>query len=68
MSDPFKGTKLVFCDIVGDPEPVFAWMPVRCFDGRIAWLCVVWRRLCIRRSYCHGPGDDPWYQYAKVRP
>lgn len=65
MSDPFKGTTLMFCDILGDPEPVFAWWPVKCFDGRWAWLTVVWRRLCVRHAYLHGPGGDPWWQYAR---
>ena len=66
MRDPFKGTALLFCDILGEPELVFAWWPVRCFDGSWAWLRPVYRRLCIVKPYLsNGRNDDPWWQYAK---
>lgn len=65
MKDPFKGTTLLFCDIIGDPEPAFAWWPVKCFDGRWVWMRPVWRRLCLRKPHLHGP-DDPWWQYARA--
>lgn len=66
MSDPFKGTTLQFCDVLGDAEPCFAWWPVRCFDRRWAWLCIVWRRLCILKPHLDHKGTaEPWYQYAR---
>ena len=65
MTDPFKGTKLIFCDILGEPEVHFAWLPVRCFDGRWAWFRPVWARLCLVKPHLRGP-DDPWWQYART--
>lgn len=66
MSDPFKGTKLQFCDILGKPELSFAWVPTKCFDGTWTWLRPVWRRLCIIKPYlANGRADDPWFQYAR---
>jgi len=62
--DPFKGTALLFSDIIGEPEPFFAWWPVRCYDGRWAWLCIAWRRLCLVKPIYSGP-DDPFWQYAR---
>jgi len=64
--DPFKGTTLLFCDVLGEPEKSFAWLPVRCFDGKWVWLCPVWRRLCVLTPDLPGP-HDPWWQYARVR-
>lgn len=66
MSDAFKGTKLMFCDILGEPELHFAWWPVRCFDGKIVWLRPVWARLCLRKPHLAGP-DDPFWQYARAK-
>ena len=66
MSDPFKGTRLMFCDILGDPEPAFAWLPTKCFDGTWVWLRPVWRRLCIPKPYLGLSDYEPWWQYARV--
>ena len=67
MGDPYKGATLMFCDILGDPEPAFAWLPVKCFDGKWVWLRPVWRRLClIKPSLANGRNEDPWWQYARA--
>lgn len=66
MADPYRGTALVFADVLGDPEIVFAWRPRRCYDGRLAWLYPVWRRLCLIKPHLsNGRNDDSWWQYAK---
>lgn len=65
MTDPFRGTLLEFCDVLGAPETVFAWWPVRCFDGRVVWGKLVSRRLCLLKSHLQGPGE-PWWQYARL--
>ena len=64
--DPFKGTVLTFCDILGEPEIHFAWLPRKCFDGRWVWLRHVWARLVVLKPSLGPRGDDPWWQYAKV--
>jgi len=67
MADPFKGTTLMFCDIIGEPEITFAWLPVKCFDGGWVWFRPVWRRLCLIKPYlANGRNDDPWWQYARA--
>ena len=66
--DPFKGKTFLFTEVLGEPELVFAWWPVKCFDGKWAWFCFVWRRLCICQFYFGGYRDDPFYQYAKLAP
>lgn len=43
---------------------VFAWLPVTTWDGRRAWLRMVWRRRIHRYDYLDGPGDDQWWQYT----
>ena len=65
MIDPYKGSALLFCDVLGEPERVFAWWPVKCFDGSRVWLRPVWRRLCLLKAHIDGP-SDPWWQYARV--
>jgi hypothetical protein len=65
MTDPYMGTTLVFCDILGEPEIAFAWLPTRCFDGQWVWLRPVWRRLCVLRFNVDGC-FDPWWQYARA--
>lgn len=66
MRDPFRGTKLMFSDILGEPEVVFAWWPVKCYDGSWAWMQPVYRRLCLIKPYlANGYSDEPWWQYAK---
>jgi hypothetical protein len=67
MTDPFKGTELLFCDIIGEPEVVFAWLPVKCFDKSWVWLRPVARRRCLVRPHLYGPHDGPWWQYAAIR-
>ncbi len=68
MTDPFKGTTLVFADVIGDMEPAFAWLPTKCFDGSLVWLRPVWRRLCLIKPYLsNGRNDDPWWQYARMQ-
>ena len=66
MNDPFKGTALLFCDILCEPEIHFAWLPRKCFDGSWTWMRPVWARLCVLKSSLDGP-RDPWWQYAKVK-
>jgi hypothetical protein len=66
MTDPFKGTKLMFSDIIGPHEIIFAWWPVKCFDGTWTWLKPVCRRLCLIKPYlANGRNEDPWWQYAR---
>lgn len=66
MTDPYKGTSLMFSDVLGDPEPTFAWVPTKCFDGSWVWLRPLWRRLCIIKPYlANGRNEDPWWQYAR---
>lgn len=65
MSDPYKGTELLFCDIIGEPEVYFAWWPRKCFDGRWVWMRPVWARMVVLKQYIDGP-SDPWWQYARV--
>ena len=66
MMDPFRGTKLLFCDILGEPELQFAWVPRKCFDGRYVWLRPVWARLCILKPHIQFGPVDAWWQYARV--
>lgn len=63
--DPYKRSALAFCDILGEPELQFAWVPRKCFDGRWVWLRPVWARLCIPKPYLPGP-SEAWWQYAMV--
>lgn len=65
MRCAFKNTKLQFCDILGEPERFFAWLPRKCFDGTWVWLSPAWRRLCVLKPYINGP-SDPWWQYARI--
>lgn len=68
MTDPYKGTTLMYCDILGEPELHFAWIPRKCFDGRWVWLRPVWARLCVAKpSLSWGLFEErPWWQYARV--
>jgi hypothetical protein len=66
MRDPYHGTTLLFCDIITDPEPAFAWLPVKCFDGTWVWMRPVWRRLCFVKPHLARGTDYPWWQYARV--
>lgn len=63
MRDPYKGTELLFCDVIEEPEIIFAWLPVKCFDGSWTWFRPVFRRLCLLKPEI-GIGD-PWWQYAR---
>lgn len=66
MRDPFRGTELMFSDILGEPDLVFAWWPVKCYDGSWVWMRPVYRRLCVIKTYlANGRNEDPWWQYAK---
>lgn len=65
--DPWHGTALKFANVIGPPERVFAWLPVKCFDGAYVWLRPVWRRLClIKPQLDNGRNDEPWFQYART--
>lgn len=66
MPDPYKGTALMFCDIIGEPELSFAWFPVKCYDGSRVWMRSVWRRLAVVKPHLKYGPDDPWWQYARV--
>lgn len=64
LLDPYKGTKLMFCDILGDQEVFFPLLPRKCFDGRWGWLRPVWRRLCVLKPSIGTGPSEPWWQYA----
>jgi|GEM_PF-3625598 len=63
-NDPYFGTVLKFCSIISPPEIIFAFWPVRCFDGRWAWMRPVWRRLALIKPHLERTSDEPWWQYA----
>lgn len=67
MSDPYNGTTLMFCDIVSPPEPCFAWLPTKCFDGTWMWMRPMWRRLCVVKAHLARGPEEPWWQYARVK-
>ena len=67
MGDPYKGTTLQFCDIIGDPEVHFAWRPRKCFDGQWVWMRPVWARLVLVKPHLARGTDYPWWQYAATK-
>lgn len=67
LNDPFKNTRLEFCDILGKPELHFAWVPRKCFDGGWVWLRPIWARLCVLKTHLMQGPADPWWQYARTK-
>ncbi|WP_191057789.1 hypothetical protein [Geminicoccus harenae] len=45
-----------------------AWRPVKCWDGRIVWLRMVYRRRCQLYGYLSPSFPHQWWQYAIERP
>ena len=41
----------------------FAWFPVRTWDHRWRWLCMVERRLLQLKPYLDGGPPGPWWQH-----
>lgn len=53
----------MFGNPVGPWRRLFAWWPVRLFDGTWVWLRFVSRRRIQLHQYLSG-GSDHWWQYA----
>lgn len=56
----------MFGDPIGPWHPWFAWLPVRSYDHRLAWMRFVSRRRIQLHHYLTG-GPDQWWQYSIER-
>ena len=52
----------LFGDAIGPWHAWFAWRPVRTYDNRWKWLCIVLRRNIQKHQHLDG-GPDFWWQY-----
>lgn len=54
--------KPLYADPVSPWYPWFAWKPVQCWDGRRAWLRMIFRRRCQNKTYINGLNTLPnWW-------
>lgn len=65
MSD--DGPVMMFADPLTDWTAWFAWFPVRTWDSRWRWLCMVERRLMQVKSHLDGGPPGPWWQHRVRR-
>lgn len=59
---------LIFADYAGPQKRTFAWLPVKLWNGRLAWMRHVWRRHAVVKAHLCPGGGDVFLMYSEETP